>query len=145
MFLPHNWGEPERASLKLVVYVHCMSVMCPKFYGENTESPTLVVVRASGVPENLLYQNGKPHMLRKTCSIWHQMLPLIPEKSDLKGEWRVLEKVCAYTIAVHGVLPMTRLLGIKDSEIKLALKPAVRGYIHINLRIVMANLDNYEL
>ena len=38
------WGKPERAPHKLVVTVCCMSVMCPKFYGDNTESPTLVVV-----------------------------------------------------------------------------------------------------
>ena len=125
-----NWGEPERAPHKLVVTVCCASVARPKFYSDNTESPALVVVayvvRALGMPENLQYQNGKPHMFRNMRSIWRPMLPLIPEKSDLKGEWRVLEKVCAYTIAVHGVLPMTRLPGIKYSEIKPALKPAIR-------------------
>jgi len=38
------------------------------------------------VPENLQYQNGKPQMLRNMWSIWRPMLPLIPEKSDLKGD-----------------------------------------------------------
>jgi len=140
-----HWGEPERAPHQLVVTVHCTSIACPKFYGDNTESPTLVVVvyvvLASRMPENLQYRNGKPHilfiylfiktlqlkcwrsighqvlwpakdvkvgqnvwkvadrrknprqsqtcrhpiyMLRNTWTIWHPVLPLIPEKSDLK-------------------------------------------------------------
>ena len=65
------WGKPERAPHKLVVTVCCTSVTCPKFYSDNIESPTLVVVvyvvRASGVSKNIQYQNRKPHMLRNTC------------------------------------------------------------------------------
>ena len=85
----NNWSEPEWAPHKLVVTVRCTSVACPKFYSDNTESPTLVVVRASGVPENLQYQNGKPHMLR---NMWCPMFPLIPEKSDLKGDENLSDK-----------------------------------------------------
>ena len=123
----------RRAPHKPVVTVRCTSVTYPKFYGDNTESPTLVVVayvvRASGVPENLQYQNGKPHMLRNTWSIWHPMLPLIPEKSDLKGDEDLSAKVNEefwrrFVHTVHGVLPMTwmtQLPVIVYSEIKPAL------------------------
>ena len=70
-----------RAPHKLVVTVRCTNVACPKFYGDIT---TLVVIAyVIGVPK--IY-SGKPHMLRNMWSIWRPMLPLIPEKSDLKGD-----------------------------------------------------------
>jgi len=34
-----------------------------------------------------------PHLLRNTWSIWCPMLPLIPEKSDLKGDENLSAKI----------------------------------------------------
>jgi len=56
-----------RAPRKLVVTMHCTNVARPKFYGDITT--LLVVAYVIGVPKNLQYQNGKPHMLRNMWSI----------------------------------------------------------------------------
>jgi len=103
------WGKPERAPHKLVVTVCCMSVMCPKFYGDNTESPTLVVVA-------YVVRTSVGHARKFTAPKWKaphvkkhvvNMASNVASNSDLKGELRVLEKVCACTIAVHGVVHCT--------------------------------------
>ena len=71
-----DWGEPERAPHKPVVTVRCTSVACPKFYGDDTESPTLVIAayvyKRQACPK--IYSTS--HMLRNTWSIWRPMLPL---------------------------------------------------------------------
>ena len=67
------WGEPERAPHKLVATVRCTSAACQKFYSENTESPTLVVVayvvRASGEPEITVPKQKVPHVKKHVVNM----------------------------------------------------------------------------
>jgi len=97
----------RRAPHKLVVTVRCTSVTCPKFYSDNMESPTLVVVayvvQASCARNFTVTTRKTPHWSLYECQAcpkftvpkWkaphvkkhvRPMLPLIPEKSDLKGD-----------------------------------------------------------
>ena len=63
---PDSWGKPERAPHKPVVTVCFTSVIYPKFYVANMESPTLggCCTCCGSIMCNtfLQYIHGKPHM-----------------------------------------------------------------------------------